>query len=322
MNHFSPLTHGRAVFLDFETVDFDNDLDRSPLSNLVPHLEFFDNTTDAQLADRLLNAEIILTNSVGINASMISNNPHLKFIGLTATGFNHIDIEAAKEHAVAVTNLKDYCTQSVVQHAFSGFLSLNQKLNYYHSAVKSGQWNPRGLGPIRELQNLTMGIIGHGVLGSAMQDFALKLGMRVMVAAHPDKPASPGELPLDEVLMRSDVLSLHIPLNDRTRGLLNETKLRLMRPHAILINVARGAVVDNDALARVLRDGHLGGAFIDVFDSEPPPVNHPLVSLDLPNVIVSPHMAWGSFEARQRAINELAANLASFYRGKRRLRVV
>jgi len=319
---FKGITNSRAVFLDFDTVDLDNDLDRTPLTSILPQLEFFSDTSHSQLHDRLVNTEIVLTNSVAFDRQTILQHPKLKLIGLTATGFNHIDVDTARQQGVAVTNLKDYCTQSVIQHAFSGFLSLNQKLFTYHRSVKAGHWNQRALGAIRELPNLTLGIVGHGVLGSAMAELARAVGMTVLIAGHSRKPLKNGELPLSEVLARSDGVSIHVPLNIENRGLIGARELGLMKKTAILVNVSRGGVVDSRALAEALLSGRLGGAFIDVFDQEPPPPDHPLLQLDLPNLILSPHMAWGSFEARQRAVNELAANISAYYKNERRLRVV
>lgn len=312
----------RAVFLDFASVDLDGDLNRQQLLDVLPQLEFFDNTSAEQLPERLENTSVVLTNSVPFNAARISNLPSLKFIGLTATGYNHIDIEFAKTRGIAVTHLKDYCTQSVAQHAVAGMLCLNQRLFALDRNVRQGHWDERSPGRIRELSGQTIGIIGYGVLGQAMASMAKALGMHVLVAQrHPNDIAAP-RVPLVDLLKRSDVVSLHVPLTDATRNLIGAKELAHMQRHALLLNMARGAVVDAQALATALRDMRIGGAFIDVFDPEPPTTDHPLLAPDLGNLILSPHLAWGSFEARQRAIDELALNVAAFERGERRLRVV
>jgi glycerate dehydrogenase len=311
----------RSVFLDFASVDLDQDLNRDALLKALPHLEFYSYTSDSELLERLKGTEVVLTNSVTFSAELLRQLPSLKFIGLTATGYNHIDVKAAKSLGIAVTHLKDYCTQSVVQHAFAGLLCLNQHLLKLDQQVRLGHWDNKSPGRIRELPGQTLGIIGHGVLGQAMASMAIKFGMSVLVGQRPGKPNSVG-VPLTELLAIADVVSLHVPLNEQTRGLIGYAELQRMQRHAILINVSRGAVVDAIALANALRNRTIGGAFIDVFDPEPPPPDHPLLATDLSNIVLSPHLAWGSFEARQRAIDELAANVTAFYAGESRLRVV
>jgi glycerate dehydrogenase len=318
----SDIRLGRAVFLDFASVDLNNDLDRRSLHSVLPQLEYYPETSASQLADRLRDTEVVLTNSVAFDGSLLNSLPKLKFIGLTATGYNHIDVITAEQRGIAVTQLRDYCTQSVAQHALTGMLCLNQHIFGLNRGVRSGLWTSGQYGRIRELPGQTLGIVGYGVLGQGLARLASSLGMNVIVAARDKEPVASGFVPLSELLSRSDVVSLHVPLNQSTRHLIGAPELALMQQHALLINVSRGAVVDAHALADSLRCRRIGGAFIDVFEVEPPPPDHPLLAQDLDNIILSPHMAWGSYEARQRAIDELALNVAAYCRHESRLRVV
>jgi glycerate dehydrogenase len=268
----------------------------------------------------------VLVNKLRITREIIEASPSLRLIALAATGTNNVDLVAAGEHGVAVCNLRDYCTASVVQHVFGVLLLLTQRLREYDALVRSGAWQ-RGEQfclldyPIRELVGRRLGIVGYGTLGRGVARAASAFGMEVLVANRPGGTAVPGRMDLDELLPAVDVLSLHCPLAPATQGMIGAARLSRMKRDAVLINTARGALVDAAALADALRGGRLGGAAIDVLSQEPPVDGSPLLAGDIPNLVVTPHIAWAAREARQRCIDEMAANVADFRRGGRRGRV-
>jgi glycerate dehydrogenase len=237
-----------------------------------------------------------------------------------------VDLAAAREAGIAVCNLRDYCTASVAQHAFAMLLALTHRLADYHALVRAGRWQQSGQFsvfpyPIRELQGRVLGIVGYGTLGKAVAGIARAFGLRVEVASRPGGSPVDGRRNVDELLPELDVLSLHCPLTEATRGLMSRERLALMKADAVLINTARGALVDARALADALKSGRLGGAGIDVLEREPPPPDHPLLDPAIPNLILTPHVAWAAREARQRCLDELALNVESFLAGGRRNRV-
>ena len=316
-----------AVFLDYATVSFNGDLDPRSLHAALPGLEIRDHTAPHEIASRVAGREVVLVNKLRITREIIEASPSLRLIALAATGTNNVDLVAASERGIAVCNLRDYCTASVVQHVFGVLLLLTQKLREYDALVRSGAWQ-RGEQfclldyPIRELVGRRLGIVGYGTLGRGVARAATAFGMEVLVANRPGGTAVPGRLDLDELLATVDVLSLHCPLAPATQGMIGASRLSRMKRDAVLINTARGALVDADALADALRGGRLGGAAIDVLSQEPPVDGDPLLAGDIPNLIVTPHIAWAAREARQRCIDEMAANIADFRRGGRRGRVV
>jgi glycerate dehydrogenase len=318
----------RAVFLDFGTVCFRGDLDPGALMQTMPDLELRDHTDQSDVVARLSGANIALLNKLRLGRETISQLPDLRLIVLAATGTNNVDLEAARERGIGVCNLRDYCTSSVVQHVLAVMLLLNQHLREYDALVRSGAWQ-RGDQfclldyPIRELAGRKLGIVGFGTLGRGVARAAsLALGLEVLIANRPGGERVPGRCDLDELLPQVDVLSLHCPLTPQTEGMLGAAQLARMKPDAMLINTARGALVDAQALADALRSGRLGGAAIDVLPQEPPTRGNPLLASDIPNLIVTPHIAWAAREARQRCIDEMAANVADFLRGGHRGRVV
>lgn len=312
------IEHG--VFLDLETLDR-GDLDLSPLKHALPHWTFHDYTTPAQVTERIRDAQVVITNKVVLDRQALFAAPRLKLVCLAATGTNNVDLEAAAERGIVVCNVRDYATASVVQHVFALILALTVRLDAYQRDVREGRWHASRQfcildHPIRELAGRRLGIIGHGVLGRATADAARAFGLEVLVAESlRGDPSQPGRLPLDDVLADADIISLHCPLTPRTERLMNAERLARMKPDALLINTARGAVVDNQALAQALREKRLGGAGIDVLEQEPPPADHPLLAGDIPNLIVTPHVAWAAVEARQRMVDALARNIAGFVTG-------
>ena len=315
----------RAVFLDFGTVS-SGDLDTGPLERAAPGIVFHDQTPQAEVPPRVAGFEAVFANKSVIDGATIAANPQLRLIALTATGVDNVDLAAARKAGIAVCNLRGYCTQSVAQHVFAMLLALTHRLADYHALVASGRWQKAGQFsvfpyPIRELQGRIFGIVGLGTLGRAVAETARAFGMQVEVANRPGGAATPGRTDLGELLPLVDVLSLHCPLTDATRGLIGAQQLRHMKPDAVLINTARGALVDARALAEALKNHRLGGAGIDVLEREPPPADHPLLDPAVPNLIVTPHIAWAAREARQRCIDELALNVVSFLSGGRSNRV-
>jgi len=315
----------RTVFLDFGSVSR-GDLDPGPLERAVPGIVIHERTAQADVPARVAGFEAVLANKCVIDGATITANPQLKLIALTATGVDNVDLAAARGGGVAVCNLRDYCTASVAQHAFAMLLALTHRLADYHALVAGGRWQQSGQFsvfpfPIRELQGRIFGIVGHGTLGKAAAELARAFGMQVEIANRPGGARAAGRRDLDELLPRLDVLSLHCPLSEATRGLVSRERLANMKPDAVLLNTARGALVDTPALAAALKAGRLGGAGIDVFEREPPGRDHPLLDPSIPNLIVTPHVAWAAREARQRCIDELALNIRAFLAGERRNRV-
>jgi glycerate dehydrogenase len=317
----------RAVFLDYATVSFNGDLDPAALRRAMPGLELRDHSTQAEVPEAIAGATIVLLNKLQVTRETMARSPDLKLIVLAATGTNNIDLEAARERNIGVCNLRDYCTASVVQHVLGVMLLLTQKLREYDALVRAGAWQ-RGDQfclldyPIRELAGRRLGIVGHGALGRGVARAAgLALGMEVLVANRPGGARQPGRLDLDDLLPRVDVLSLHCPLTPQTAGMIGTPQLAHMKPDALLVNTARGALVDSQALADALCGGRLGGAAIDVLPQEPPTRGNPLLAPDIPNLIVTPHIAWAAREARQRCLDEMAANVEDYQRGGHRGRV-
>src|SRR4029079_662979 len=327
----------RAVFLDFGTVSHD-DLDTTALERVLPGITLYPTSSDAEVDERIAGCEFILTNKLNISRARMRAVPGLRFVGLTATGTNNVDLEAARELGVAVCNIREYCTVSVVQHVLGVMLALTHRLREYGQAAIDGTWARCELfsvpgAPLPELTGKLRGIVGLRPLGKAVAKAAQAgLGMRILVAERPgggrgrepDTATSIGPVraSLDEVLRTADVLSLHCPLTPATTGLIGKRELALMNPDALLINTARGALIDLDALVVALRGGDLGGAAIDVLPEEPPTKGSPLFDPGIPNLVVTPHIAWAAFEARQRAVDELALNIEDFQRGGRRGSVV
>ncbi|MBP6514245.1 MAG: D-2-hydroxyacid dehydrogenase [Steroidobacteraceae bacterium] len=316
----------RACFLDLGTVS-NGDLDTGTMERALPGLEIHQRTAQEDVATRIAGVEVILANKSRITRAMMEANPQLKLIALTATGVDNVDVVAAREHGVAVCNLRDYCTPSVVQHVFATLLALTHKVREYDAFVKRGGWSEATQFsvfpfPVRELQGRTLGIVGYGCLGKGVARVAEAFGMRVLVANRPGGAPEIDRVDLDALLPEADVLSLHCPLTADTRGLISAERLARMKPDAVLINTARGALVDAHALAEALRAGRLGGAAIDVLEKEPPVNGNPLLDASIPNLIVTPHTAWAARESRQRCLDELAANVVAFRRGEKRNRVV
>ena len=309
----------RAVFLDHQSLDL-GDLDLSPLKQQFDAFELFAATRPEQVAERLQGAVAVVSNKVMLDAATLAANPQLKLILVAATGTNNVDLAAARAQGITVCNCQGYGTPSVAQHCLMLLLALATRLPDYQRAVADGKWAQAKQFclldfPIVELEGKTLGLLGHGELGSAVSRLAEAFGMRVLVGNLPGRPKRPERLDLDELLPQVDALTLHCPLTEQTRNLIGARELQLMKPSAFLINAARGGLVDEQALADALRRGHLGGAATDVLTSEPPSDDNPLLDPSLPRLIITPHSAWGSREARQRIVGQLAENATAFFAG-------
>ena len=317
----------KAAFLDFSTVDLLGDLDLRRLRAGLPDLVVHDATPDDEVDARLEGLGIVLMNSVRLTRERLAAHPSIRLVALTATGTNNVDLEAARELGIAVCNITDYCTRSVAQHVFATLLALTHHLRDYDRALKAGAWEQPDARripnyPIRELAGLNLGLVGHGTLGRSVARVAEAFEMHVLIAARPGEAPAPGRWPLAELLPLVDVLSLHCPITAATRNLIGAAELALMKPDAVLINTARGGLVDAAALAAAPPSRPSRSAAIDVLAEEPPVSGNPLLAPDLGSVIITPHTAWAAREARQRAIDELAANVETFLAGGRRNRVV
>lgn len=316
----------KAVFLDFDTMG--GGLDIGPLENVTPDLEIYDFTGKEQIEARIRDADIVFTNKIRLNDSLLAAAGKLKFIGLTATGTDNIDLEAARRNSIAVANIRGYCTESVVEHVFGVLLMLAHSLPGYRQSVRAGDWQaakaPFLLShPVRELSAMTLGIIGFGALGKGTAGIGKAFGMNVIVSARPGSDTIPDDrVAFADVLEQSDVISLHCPLNDETRKLFGAAQFKRMKSSAILINTARGGLIDSAALVEALRGGEIAAAAVDVLPTEPPVDGDPLLDYDGDNLIVTPHIAWATNEARQNALSELAANAIAFMNGEKRNRVV
>ncbi|MDH1262122.1 2-hydroxyacid dehydrogenase [Pseudomonas sp. GD03944] len=309
----------RAVFLDHSSLDL-GDLDLTPLAQCFDHLELHGHTAPEQVAERLQGAQVAISNKVTIDAKTFAACPDLKLVLVTATGTNNIDLAAAREHGVTVCNCQGYGTPSVSQHTLMLLLALATRLPDYQQAIRGGAWEKAQQFclldfPIVELEGKTLGLLGHGELGSAVGRLAEAFGMRVLLGQLPGRPPRADRIPLDELLPQVDALTLHCPLNADTLNLIGERELNLMKPTAFLINTARGGLVNEAALADALRRGHLGGAATDVLTQEPPRDGNLLLAGDIPRLIITPHSAWGSREARQRIVTQVQENAQAFFGG-------
>lgn len=313
------MSNRRAVFLDLAPLD-QGDLDLSPLQSAFDELICHTQTAEEQIIERLQGAQVAIVNKLTLGDKVFSACPDLKLILVAATGLNNIDLAAARQRDISVCNCQAYGTATVAQHTLMLLLALATRLPDYQAAVARGRWQESGQFclldfPIVELAGKTLGILGHGELGSAVARLAEAFGMHVLTGNLHGRPARPERLALEELLPQVDALTLHCPLTEQTRNLIGARELQLMKPTAFIINTARGGLIDEQALAETLRQGHLGGAATDVLISEPPSHDNPLLAADVPRLIVTPHSAWGSREARQRIIGQMSENAEAFFAG-------
>ncbi|MDO6442959.1 MULTISPECIES: D-2-hydroxyacid dehydrogenase [unclassified Marinobacter] len=308
----------KAVFLDAATLGHDVDL--AAVERVAGGIVKHDATTPEQVAERICGFDTVLVNKVLLTREHFENCPELKTIAVVATGVNNIDLEAAREHGVQVLNVTNYGRSTVAQHTVALMLALATRLLDYDRDVRAGRWAESDMfclmnHPIMELEGRTLGIVGYGDLGQGVAERARAFGMNIVLGARPGQSAGEVDgyprIPMDELLPQADVLSLHCLLTDETRNMIGARELQMMKPDALLINTSRGGLVDEAALADALRKGIIGGAGFDVLTEEPPRNGNPLLADDIPNLIVTPHSAWASREARQRIVEITARNLAS-----------
>ncbi|MBC3423985.1 MULTISPECIES: 2-hydroxyacid dehydrogenase [unclassified Pseudomonas] len=311
-----------AVFLDHHSLDL-GDLDLSALEQQFDSLQLHAASAPEQVSERLQGASVVISNKVMLDAAALAANPQVKLILVAATGTNNVDLAAARAQGITVCNCQGYGTPSVAQHTLALLLALATRLCDYQQAVKDGAWAKASQFclldfPIVELEGKTLGLLGHGELGGAVARLAEAFGMRVLSGQIPGRPARAERLALDDLLPQVDALTLHCPLNEQTRHMIGARELALLKPGALVVNTARGGLIDEQALADALRSGHLGGAATDVLSVEPPVNGNPLLHADIPRLIITPHSAWGAVESRQRIVGQLAENAQAYFAGQPR----
>ena len=312
----------RIVFLDRDTLSPQTRLRALCFDHeLVCH----DRTSTAELASRIADADIVLVNKVRLDAQAIAAAPRLKFIAVAATGTDNIDLKACRAHGIVVSNIRNYAVHTVPEHTFALIFALRRSICAYRDSVTAGRWQASGQfcyfdHPIRDLAGSTLGVIGDGVLGQAVGAMGKALGMRVLFSGFKGhKPMGTLYTPFDEVLERSDIITFHCPLNDETRGMIGAPEFAKMRRKPLLINTARGGLVDESAVGPALTSGQISGAGFDVVSVEPPPPDHPFMLLNQrPDFILTPHVAWASDEAIQGLADQLIDNIEAFVSGQPR----
>ncbi len=309
----------KGVFLDYSSLD-KNDLNFNDLKSYFDDFKLYTSTTPEQLLERIQDVDVVISNKVVLAAEHIQQAKNLKLILISATGTNNVDLVQAKQHGIVVCNCQGYGTAAVAQHTLALMLALATSLIQYDCAVKQGQWNNSPIFclldfPIVELSGKTLGIVGYGELGQAVARLAEAFGMRVLLAALPNRKMDASRIALAELLPQVDFLTLHCPLTEQTRDLIGAKEFELMKNSAFLINCARGGIVNEQALANALRQGQIAGAATDVLTVEPPTQGNVLLGEDIPNLIITPHSAWGSVDARQRIVSQLTENLKAFING-------
>lgn len=302
-------------------------LDRDTLVNRpfdfnFPHTLSSYGTTEAhETLERILGADIVITNKVVISAQAFAENPQLKLVAVTATGVNNVDVEAAKQNGTAVCNIRAYGNESVAEHAFMMMITLMRNLPAYQRDVAAGLWENSPFfchlgAPMRDLNGKTLAIFGRGNIGKTLATYAQAFKMNVVFAEHKHaQNVRDGYVSFDEAIRSADVVSLNCPLTPQTANMIGEAELQQMKPGAILINCGRGGLVDEAALVAALKYGQIGGAGFDVLTQEPPRDGNPLLKARLPNLIVTPHIAWASQEAANRLFDILLNNINRFVAG-------
>jgi glycerate dehydrogenase len=275
----------------------------------------------------LKDATIAITNKVQLQRDVLEQLPKLKMIAVAATGTDNVDIECCRKRGIVVSNIRNYSVHTVPEHVFMLMLALRRNLLAFRADVRNGAWQAATqfcllTHPVQDLYGTTLGIIGRGAIGKSVEQIARAFGMNVLFAEHKGAAVTrPGYTAFGNVMRDSDVITLHLPLNDQTRHLIGAAEFALMKPGALLINTARGGLVDEAALLEALRSGRIGGAGFDVLGKEPPREGNPLLDLDLPNFILTPHIAWSGRNAMQTLADQLIANIEAFIGGAPQNRV-
>ncbi|MFB9885367.1 2-hydroxyacid dehydrogenase [Balneatrix alpica] len=316
----------KVVFLDADSLDR-QDLDFSTLQVEGVQLQLYPSTTAEQILPRLADAQVAIVNKVVLSAEILQALPQLQLILVSATGTNNVDLVQAKAQGIDVRNCQGYGTAAVAQHTLMLMLALATNFVRYQQAVQAGQWQQSSQFclldyPICELSGKKLAIVGYGELGQAVAALARAFAMEVLVCVRPGAEAKAGRIELDEALRQADFVSLHCPLTEQTRDLFDAKRLAKMKPSAFLINTARGGIVNEQALLEALQRGQLAGAATDVLSIEPPRQGNPLLGQSLPNLLITPHCAWGSRESRQRMLGQLRENLVAWQQGQSLRRLV
>ena len=313
----------KAVLLEASAIS-KGDVSFAPVEALCD-LKTFERTTEQEKWDRLRDAEIILDNKLIIDEEVLSRYPSIRYIGVCATGYNVIDLEAARRHNVTVTNVPAYSTASVAQHTMALLLDLASKITLHSESVRRGGWAHSPVfcyweAPVTELAGRTLGIVGYGSIGRSVARIAASLGMNILVSTrHPEKYTASADdtlhfVSFDEMLSSSDAITFHCPLTDETEHMVNADTISRMKDGVFLINTARGGLVNEADLAAALKSGKVAGAGVDVISEEPMKPDNPL--LTAPNILITPHIAWASIEARTRLVNQIAGNLSAWLEGR------
>lgn len=311
----------KAVFLDYLSLAGE-DLDWQALEALPIEWIKYDYSSDAEAADRVKGMDVVLSNKVVITRQVMEENPQLKHVIVLATGTNNVDLQAAKELNIPVSNIISYSTESVVQHTFACLLQLENHIAEYHQTSVDGTWSSSPTFTVldknfQELAGRTLGVIGYGAIGKRVAEIAKAFGMQVLVAESrlQDSPQS-GRVPLKQLLQESDVVSVHAPLSPLTENLIAAKELALMKPTAVLLNMGRGGIVNEQDLFDALQSKTIRAAAFDVLTEEPPAKDHILVKQPLDNLLITPHIAWASQQARQELLNQVHAILQGMLAGK------
>ena len=311
----------KAVYLEEGAVN-KGDISLDPITSII-ETKIYQNTTEEDKYDHIGDAEVVFSNKVVFDEETFSRCPNIKYIGVCATGYNVIDIEAARRHGVTVTNVPAYSTDSVAQLAWGFILECASKINEHDRSVKRGDWIRSEtfcywLSPVLELTGKTLGIVGYGNIGKRMAEIARAFKLKVLVStAHPDKYTEEegvSFVSLEELFAESDIITLHCPMTDETARMIRKENICHMKDGVIIINVSRGGLVDEDDLAEALRCGKVAAAAVDVISEEPMKKDNPL--LDAPNIIITPHIGWASIEARRRLIEIVADNFQAYMKGE------
>jgi len=308
------------VFLDRETLSPQTILRRPRF----PHeLRLYERTAPDEVAERIADADIVIVNKVKLPAAAIGRARRLRLIAVAATGTDNVDLEACKARGIVVSNIRNYAVHTVPEHTFALIFALRRGICAYRDAVRAGRWQASGQfcffdDPIRDLAGATLGVIGDGVLGQAVAALGRGLGMRILFSGYKGR-TDQGSLytPFERCLAESDILTLHCPLTADTRDMIGSAEFALMKRKPLLINTARGGLVDENAVGAALVAGQISGAAFDVVSVEPPPADHPFLKLvDRPDFILTPHVAWASDEAVQGLADQLVDNIEAFVRGE------
>ncbi|KAB7732410.1 D-2-hydroxyacid dehydrogenase [Rudanella paleaurantiibacter] len=305
------------VYLDAYTLN-PGDLDWAPL-HALGNVQLYDRTAPEQLLERAHHADVILVNKIRMNRELLSQLPNLRYIGVTATGFDIIDVAAARELGITVTNVRGYSTYSVAQLTFALLLELTLHVGRHNDSVHAGDWVrcpdfSYAKSPLIELAGKTLGLVGYGDIGRKVADIGRAMGMNILVnKRHPDAGDGVQYVDIPTLFAQSDVVSLHCPATPENKGFVNAELLKQMKPSAFLLNTSRGALVNEADLAEALNTGVLAGAGIDVLSVEPPSADNPLLTAQ--NCIITPHIAWASFEARTRLLQLTIENIKAFAAG-------